>query len=426
MNAIVGLAMMTAALCTVACDKLPFGDQEESTSGDDDSSTKTKHKSKHKVEKRCSPTHELTDEERYRIQSDYDDGKSPCPGWDDPELYVGKTGLTLNGETVEGNSIAGDNIVLIRPLKTMLGANRESWKSFHPNKPFPGKLTVVLDKGVGNDAGISVMQTAALAGYPHFTVDAGGDPVTFSWQLPEGAAPISPSEVVIEQLAGAGFQVGRAEALVRKHRNALQHLAEPKDATQLATWFTENCAENCPSRLLLRPVSGPMTDTMELVSSLLSLPPFKGNPPTVALTFGCAREEIAGAPGLYLLPWGPRFPDDRQCKFPKAGSGPKLEGSEKSGKLPPEVVQRVVRTNFGRFRLCYQAALKDKPNLKGKVTVRFVISRDGTVSSTSAGGDIPDEGVISCVARAFYSLTFPKPEGGIVTVSYPIVFTPNE
>ncbi len=96
-----------------------------------------------------------------------------------------------------------------------------------------------------------------------------------------------------------------------------------------------------------------------------------------------------------------------------------------SGRLPPEVIQRIVRSNFGRFRVCYQAALKNNPNLQGRVSVRFVISRSGTVNSVSGSGDIPDQSVVACVTRAFYSLTFPQPEGGIVTVSYPIVFTPS-
>jgi hypothetical protein len=95
-----------------------------------------------------------------------------------------------------------------------------------------------------------------------------------------------------------------------------------------------------------------------------------------------------------------------------------------SGRLPPEVIQRVVRANFGRYRACYQSALKTNPNLQGRVVVNFVISRSGTVSSVSGGGDLPNQGVISCVAGAFGGLTFPQPEHGIVTVSYPLVFSP--
>jgi hypothetical protein len=32
---------------------------------------------------------------------------------------------------------------------------------------------------------------------------------------------------------------------------------------------------------------------------------------------------------------------------------------------------------------------------------------------------------VSCVISAYYGLSFPQPEGGIVTVVYPIMFSPG-
>jgi hypothetical protein len=97
-----------------------------------------------------------------------------------------------------------------------------------------------------------------------------------------------------------------------------------------------------------------------------------------------------------------------------------------SGRLPPEVIQRIVRQNYGRFRMCYEQGLARNPNLEGRVQVRFVIGRDGSVSNVSNGGsDLPDSGVVSCVISAYYGLSFPQPEGGIVTVVYPIMFAPG-
>ena len=96
-----------------------------------------------------------------------------------------------------------------------------------------------------------------------------------------------------------------------------------------------------------------------------------------------------------------------------------------SGRLPPEIVRRVIRSNFGRFRACYEDGLRRNPALEGRVTTNFVIGRDGSVSNVSDGGsDIGDKAVTSCVIRAFYGLSFPQPEGGIVTVVYPIAFSP--
>jgi hypothetical protein len=97
-----------------------------------------------------------------------------------------------------------------------------------------------------------------------------------------------------------------------------------------------------------------------------------------------------------------------------------------SGRLPPEVIQRIVRQNYGRFRMCYEEGLARNPNLEGRVSVRFVIGRDGSVSNVANGGsDLPDNGVVQCVVRAYYGLSFPQPEGGIVTVVYPIMFAPG-
>ncbi len=98
-----------------------------------------------------------------------------------------------------------------------------------------------------------------------------------------------------------------------------------------------------------------------------------------------------------------------------------------NGRLPPEVIQRIVRQNFGRFRLCYENGMKNNPNLQGRVAVKFIIDRSGAVSLTADGGsDLPDQGVVQCVVRGFGNLSFPQPEGGMVTVVYPIMFNPGD
>ncbi len=95
-----------------------------------------------------------------------------------------------------------------------------------------------------------------------------------------------------------------------------------------------------------------------------------------------------------------------------------------TGSLPAEVIQRIVRQNYGRFRVCYENGLRANPNLQGRVAVRFVIGRDGGVSNVgNSGSDLPDQNVTQCVIRAFYGLSFPEPEGVIVTVVYPIMFS---
>jgi hypothetical protein len=94
-----------------------------------------------------------------------------------------------------------------------------------------------------------------------------------------------------------------------------------------------------------------------------------------------------------------------------------------SGRLAPDVVRRVVGGNTSRFRMCYEQGLGRSSTLSGRVAVRFVIGRDGSVSNVSdAGSDLADAAAKGCVISAFYGLSFPPPEGGIVTVAYPLVF----
>jgi Ca-activated chloride channel family protein len=96
------------------------------------------------------------------------------------------------------------------------------------------------------------------------------------------------------------------------------------------------------------------------------------------------------------------------------------------GALPPDVVTRIIRQNFGRFRMCYETALRKDPKLAGRVTARLTIdSRGATSKVEEASADLPDPQAVKCVLSAFEGLVFPQPEQGSVTVEYPISFRPE-
>jgi uncharacterized protein (TIGR03382 family) len=100
-------------------------------------------------------------------------------------------------------------------------------------------------------------------------------------------------------------------------------------------------------------------------------------------------------------------------------------GAVVTGKLPREVIQRIVRQNFGRFRLCYQSGLASNPALAGNVSTKFTIGPAGAVTSaTDASSTLADKNVVSCINRAFTSLSFPQPEGGSVDVVYTVALAP--
>ena len=97
-----------------------------------------------------------------------------------------------------------------------------------------------------------------------------------------------------------------------------------------------------------------------------------------------------------------------------------------TGKLPPEVIQRIVRQNFGRYRLCYENGLRTNPALAGTVTIKLVIAKDGsTRQATMASTDLSDKTVAACILRGFSNLSFPQPESGEVVVLYPLKLAPG-
>ena len=62
-----------------------------------------------------------------------------------------------------------------------------------------------------------------------------------------------------------------------------------------------------------------------------------------------------------------------------------------NGRLPKDVIQRIIRQNAGRYRACYESALRTNPALEGRVEVRFVIDRQGQVSMAQDGSSGPPE-----------------------------------
>ena len=98
-------------------------------------------------------------------------------------------------------------------------------------------------------------------------------------------------------------------------------------------------------------------------------------------------------------------------------------GTDILGRLPPDVIKRIVRANYPRFRTCYEWGLKLDRTLHGIVAVDFAISPKGeVVNAHSTKGSMPSAKVVECVVSVFATLSFPEPEGGSVKVHYPIDF----
>ena len=95
------------------------------------------------------------------------------------------------------------------------------------------------------------------------------------------------------------------------------------------------------------------------------------------------------------------------------------------GGLTRTDIQRVVRRHKPEVRHCYEQALISRPDLEGRVSVRFIVQPDGHVStSVTQSQSIGSDRVSECVSSAVYRWGFPQSEG-ITAVTYPFVFHTN-
>lgn len=92
------------------------------------------------------------------------------------------------------------------------------------------------------------------------------------------------------------------------------------------------------------------------------------------------------------------------------------------GSLSRDVIRRVVRRHHNEIRHCYENGLQSRPDLAGRVSARFVISPSGSVTAASvANSSIGSQQVEQCIVSAVQRWSFPAPEGGIVSVTYPFM-----
>ncbi len=94
------------------------------------------------------------------------------------ETVVEAPMVAVNGNQVlvDGN-LAGSTRAIeelgrmqkVDELFDLLKRKRELWRSFNPNKPFPGVAILQVDENVSSLVVKSVFQTAAYAGYPNIS-----------------------------------------------------------------------------------------------------------------------------------------------------------------------------------------------------------------------------------------------------------------
>ena len=109
----------------------------------------------------------------------------------------------------------------------------------------------------------------------------------------------------------------------------------------------------------------------------------------------------------------------RDAKVPRIRSGQ----ADVHGSLSKEVIRRIIGRHINEVRFCYEQELNSRPDLQGRISIKFIIAPTGAVQNAAVDkSDMGNAKVEQCIAQSVRRWTFPAPEGGgIVVVSYPFV-----
>ncbi len=333
---------------------------------------------------------------------------------------------TVEGETVKVGDVnvgAGDDV-----LVSTLQARADSWKGAHPGAP--AVLGLRASRTTSARLVTRLFRSAALAGYSrvaiavesagaeaHLDVDTSAAPrptvtgepdkdlhlllvpgskVTLEWRM--GAVVVS----ALDRTWGEAIEQGGLAATVTNEWKAVGTHRDPSDRQVDHAAVAAN--DDADLAAIVSAIDAILATTRS----------FAGTPgPAFAVAFESPREAATGTLGA-----GGTL---------KSGPVPSIRVGQTTttGNLPPEIVQRIVRQNLGRLRLCYENGLRSKPALGGEIVVHFTIGADGSVRAVSEkSATLKDAAMSQCVSRVFKSLSFPAPEGGTVDVLYPITFAP--
>lgn len=100
------------------------------------------------------------------------------------------------------------------------------------------------------------------------------------------------------------------------------------------------------------------------------------------------------------------------------------EETEVDGGLDKEAIARVIRSQLGQIRYCYERQLSANPDLYGKIMIKFTIGSAGSVVAQAIGNTSLNNAMVEgCILRRVAGWQFPTPKGGTnVLVTYPFLF----
>jgi hypothetical protein len=347
--------------------------------------------------------------------------KNALPLFGEPVPVVSVVGgrIHCDGEVVgDAEAIAkGRRLQRVDGLWESLKGARERWKSANLGKPFHGMALFAFDKSTPAVVVKSVFQTAAFAGFPNaqFAV-RGNDGTVMRLNVdaivpgPPGAnAPEPGARLLVVVRPSKHVLVWRKDGVVVSTTDgAIRDLPDRVQKEWVAHAAHRESTDKAFDQAILYVGEGvdysgvvAVIDAIQGTTRDILLAGSKERVPAINVNLGMATE------------------------IGNTGDGDPLSTR---GRIPPETIQRIVRESSARFRSCYEHGLAKNTSLAGTVRVRFVIDRSGQVAEVGDAGEsnLPDPETIKCIMHEFGKLSFPRPEGGIVTVVYPLAFRADD
>jgi hypothetical protein len=130
----------------------------------------------------------------------------------------------------------------------------------------------------------------------------------------------------------------------------------------------------------------------------------------------------------------PPPPDDDPTPAPSASAGKKAApgggggfgcGATTCTGTPAGSMKGELQARAGNARGCYERALRQNPNLQGRVVVSVRIDQSGNVCQAGISQDTVGGDVGSCILPMFRGAHVAPPTGGCVDVTVPLNFTPK-
>lgn len=108
----------------------------------------------------------------------------------------------------------------------------------------------------------------------------------------------------------------------------------------------------------------------------------------------------------------------------RGGTQPPPDAIDMSRPIGPGDVARIVRSKDAQFRACYEQGRARVRALQGRVNMRFMVRRDGSLDGIDVSGLPAAPEVATCIREHLAALRLPRPQAGAFAFNTGMNFSP--